>query len=108
MSVINGGTAPSGCRAGGRTDASAGSAGMEIIWWRPTGRHRDATGKSNRKVFRAYDHAAETVVASRVVSRSQFQGHLVLRSQVNRLLVGALSHVPEIDVMPVVLSYDVV
>ena len=61
-----------------------------------------------RQVFGAYDNAAKTVVSGRVVRRPQFQRHLMLRAQINNLLVRSTPHVPEVDAVAVILRHYVI
>ena len=105
-SVISGGTAPNGCSAGGRTDASAGSAGIEMTFCAVHAPSSPSMPQPDRggQVLDADHHADEAVLLGRVVGRAQLQRHLVLVTQVNGLHVGPGLHVPEVQPVPVLAA----
>ena len=101
MSVTSGGTAPKGFSAGGRSSASAGSAGMVItlstahsITVLVPQPHR------RRQILDADHHPHEAERLGRVVGRAQLEHHLVLVTEVDALGQLPLGHAPEVHVVP--------
>src|SRR2546423_796289 len=105
MSVISGGTALKPCSRGGRLAGSAGSAGnfdyfldfpfAVIAMPEPDGRG---------KIFQRHDLAQKTVGARGVVRRTQFQRHLLLRTQIEFLQMAPLRQVPHVHLVAVAAS----
>ena len=99
MSVTSGGTAPNGCRIGGRSAASAGSAGIVDHLGDRELAVAVAVPEPDRggQVLDADHHADEAVLLGRVVRRAQLEHHLVLVAEVDGLQVPALAQVQEVQ-----------
>src|SRR3954462_876547 len=100
MSVMSGGTAPNGCSAGGSCSVSAGSAGISMTFsaftspFTPSPRQTEADRDGGGRGGGGDHDADEAVGPGRVVGGAQLEHHLLLGTEVDRLLVAAASHVP--------------
>ena len=59
------------------------------------------------KVGGVYDNPAEPVLFDRVMGRADFQCHLVVFTQINRLDIGPVAQVPEMDAVTVFVRKQV-
>ena len=105
MSLTSGGTAPNGCSAGGRSAASAGSAGivMTLSTFHSVALAVPAPHRGGQVRRRDHD-ADESPGRLGVVRGPQLQHHLVLGAEVDRLQVPALGEVPEVELVAVLLA----
>src|SRR5215207_8396467 len=104
MSVMSGGTAPKGFRAGGSRSASAGSAGTVMTFSTFHSSPSRNQRQTEAEVLGGDHDADEAPGRLRVVRRADLQGYLVLGAEVDALHVLTRGEVPEVDRVPVLLA----
>src|SRR5215207_10585818 len=97
MSVMSGGTAPKGFRAGGSRSASAGSAGTVMTFSTFHSSPSRNQRQTEAEVLGGDHDADEAPGRLRVVRRADLQGYLVLGAEVDALHVLTRGEVPEVD-----------
>ena len=104
MSVTSGGTAPNPCSKGGSWSFGAGSGGIVAVfsmWNLPPSRHQVQIEPSRFVVSTTTPRKPS--LAHRVVRGPDFQRHLVIGSEIDRLDIASGPEIPEVDAMAILV-----